>query len=228
MKRLSPTAALLLAGCLGTTEATVRNTLDFDFNVHGADHIAGVADVLESEVGAVGLVGDLRPLPAPLPTTRNAIYLSGTNVSGDLFLFQKKRWSGLPGNRTFTVSIQTEFVTNYHSGCTTGPGPAAFIKLGATLTEPLPAVDAQGVLRMNINKGAGINPGDFLQFGDIRNAEADCPSPGTYSPRLTSVMTQPTQMVTDVDGGFWTFIGIQSSFIGHQEIWFTAMRLIVE
>lgn len=228
MRRLSLTAALLAAGCLGTTEAVVRNTLDFDFNVHGVDHIAGVADVPESELGAVGLVGDLRPLPDPLPTTRNAIYLSGNNVSGDLFLFQKKHWSGLPANQTFTVSLQTEFVTNYHSGCTTGPGPAAFVKIGATGTEPLPSVDAQGVLRMNINKGAGTNPGDFVVFGDIRNTEDDCPSPGTYSPRLTSVITQPIQMVTDIDGGFWTFIGIQSSFVGPHEIWFTAMRLIVE
>jgi hypothetical protein len=90
MRRLSLTALILAAGCLGTSDAVVRNTLDFDFNVHGADHIAGVADVLQSELGAVGLVGDLRPLPAPLPTTRNAIYLSGNNVSGDLFLFQTK------------------------------------------------------------------------------------------------------------------------------------------
>jgi hypothetical protein len=119
-------------------------------------------------------------------------------------------------------------VTNYHSGCTTGPGPAAFIKLGATLAQPVAAVDGQGVLRMNINKGAGANPGDFVQFGDIRNPEDGCPSPGTYSPRLTSIRSQPTQMVTDVDGSFWTFIGVQSSFIGHHEIWFTAMRLIVE
>jgi hypothetical protein len=229
MKRLlCLPAALLAAGCLGDGDFTVRNTLDFDFNVHGLEWFGGGADFPASDAAAVGLVGDLRPLPAPLNTTLVGLYLSGTNVSGDLFMFQKKHWTGLAAGATYQVSLQLEFVTNYHAGCTTGPGPVAFIKLGATATEPLPIEDAQGVLRMNIDKGTGANPGGFVQLGDIRNTLTGCPAAGTFGPRTTTITLQPTELVTDAEGGFWTFIGIQSSFLGFQEVYFLGMRLVIE
>jgi len=229
MKRLLvlPTA-FLAAGCLGSGDFTVRNTLDFDFNVHGLEWFGGVADVPAAQVGDVGLITDLRALPSPLNTTLVGLYLSGSAVGGDLFMFQKKHWSGLTPGATYNISLQLEFASNYHAGCTTGPGPVAFIKMGATATEPLAVADQQGILRMNIDKGAGSNPGGFVQLGDLRNTIAGCTAPSTFGPRTTGIATQSTSLVTDEEGGFWTFIGVQSTFAGAAEIHLLGMRLIVE
>lgn len=228
MRLLCATAALLATGCLGAGDLTIRNTLDFDFNEVGADHFGGVADFPQSQAPAVGLLADLRPLPDPLNPNVNALYLSATSVGGDLFMYQKKHWSGLPVGATYRISVQLEFATSYHAGCTTGPGPVAFVKMGVTTTEPIPVVDDQGVLRMNIDKGAGPNPGTFVQLGDIRNTLTGCPAAGTFGLRTTTVMVQPTEVVTDLEGGFWVFFGVQSSSPGPHEIYFTAMRLILE
>jgi hypothetical protein len=229
MKRLLflPTA-FLAAGCLGSGDFSVRNTLDFDFNVHGLEWFGGVADVPAAQVADVGLIADLRSLPSPLNTTLVGLYLSGTTVGGDLFMFQKKHWSGLTAGATYTISLQVEFASNYHAGCTTGPGPVAFIKMGATATEPLAIADQQGILRMNIDKGAGINPGGFVQLGDIRNTITGCTAPSTFGPRTTTIITQPTPLITDTEGGFWTFIGVQSTFAGTAELHLLGMRLVVE
>lgn len=229
MKRVACAGLVFLAaGCLGPTDSQVTNTFDFDFNVFGENFFAGGADFPESQAAAVGAFGALRTLPAPLNTAQRALYLSGTNVGGDLFLFQKKYIIGLPENRSFSASMQVEFVTNYHAGCTTGPGPLTFVKLGVTTAEPLAAPDGQGVLRMNLDKGAGTSPGNYVQFGDIRNAETGCPATGTFGPKGSVLKNQPTTLVTDANGGFWLFLATQSSLVGPHEIYFTGMRLVLK
>lgn len=223
-------AAVLLAnGCLDTGTDSNAQTFDFNFINAGADQAwgLGVADFPVARQAEVGVVGDLRPLPASLGTPGNAHYQSGNNVSGDLFIFQQMYLTGLRPLASFRVSLQASFVTNYHTGCTTGPGPLVVIKAGMVNTEPRAEPDAQGVYRMNIDKGAGIAAGNFVQLGDIRNGLSGCPATGTFAERTTSRSDQPVDIVTDSFGGFYLFVGTQSSFAGQHEIYFTHLLLTV-
>ena len=103
------------------------------------------------------------------------------------------------------------------------------IKAGVTSTQPVVTTDGQGIRRLNIDKGTGItNGGNFLQLGDITSGLAGCPTPGTYSAWGTPVRTQSTPLVTDATGGFFIFIGTQSSFVGAHQIYFTRMLLTLE
>jgi hypothetical protein len=229
MKRLSVCAiALLAGGCLGGDNTSVRSTLVFDMNVHGQEWLFGGADFPAAQSGAVGIVGDLRALPAPFNTATNALYLKGTNVGGDLFMFGKKYFSGLDGNTSYDVTLETEFATAYDGGCTTGPGPVTFIKMGVTGTEPLASADQQGILRFNFDKGTGSSGGDFVSGGDIRNSNSGCPSPGTYNGRVTPLRNQTFTLTTDPNGGIWLWVGTQSSFVGEHEIFIIAMRLTIQ
>jgi hypothetical protein len=203
-------------------------TFNFDFNDVQDGWVSGAADFPQAQAGAVGAFGAVQPLPAPLTTTKSGLYLRGTNVSGDLFLFQKRFFSGLAGLVTYTISLQLEVATSYQAGCTTGPGPATFVKAGVSVIEPVTTTDGQGVVRMNIDKGAGTAAGDFLQLGDIRNGLSGCPAAGTFGLKTTVLRTQPTTLTTGSDGGFWLFIGTQSSFAGQHEIYITGMKLVVE
>jgi hypothetical protein len=219
MKRYSGAAAvLLLAGCLNAADTTNTISLPFDFNVVGEGWTAGVADVPETELQNVNLAGDLRVLPSPLPN-RNSLYLAGNNVGGTIFMFQQRRFTDLLPNEPYEVSLEAEFATNYHQGCTTGIGPATFLKAGVSLIEPAAEVDGQGILRMTIDKGSGATAGDYAQLGDIRNGASGCPAPGTYTIQTTVRRSQPLRLVTDAFGGFWLWVGIESTAAGRPEIY---------
>jgi hypothetical protein len=181
-----------------------------------------VADVPETELLNVNLAGDLRVLPAPLPG-REALHLAGTNVGGSIFMFQQRRFTGLLPNEQYEVELEAEFATNYHQGCTTGIGPATFLKAGVALIEPAAEPDGQGILRMTIDKGTGSSAGDYAQLGDIRNGASGCPTPGTYTIANTTKRSQTLRLLTDAFGGFWLWIGIESTGAGRPEIYIGAI-----
>jgi hypothetical protein len=224
MKRsLGAAITLLLAGCLNTEPTSI--ILDFDLGVVGENWTPGVVNVPVDRLTDVALVGELRNLPAPLATTRTGLYLAGTNVTGDMFIYLQKRFNGLSANTTFTAMLTVEFATNIHNGCTTGIGASTFIKAGVSLLELAPAPDGQGILRVIQDLGDHTNGGDFTRLGDIRNPSPGCPSPGTFTSRTTITQTQPVTLTTDVYGGFILFVGIDSSVLGRPEIYFMAIRL---
>jgi hypothetical protein len=103
------------------------------------------------------------------------------------------------------------------------------IKAGVLADEPVVTTDGQGVFRMNIDKGAGTAKGLYTMGGDIRNGLALCPGTGgSFAVQATLAQTQATPLVTDAEGGFWLFLGTQSSFAGSHEIWFTRLRLTLK
>ena len=213
----------LTAACLDA--GPTIQTLDFYLTDPGIGDgwEVGAADYPVGREADVAVVGDRRPLPASVSTTASAVYQAGTNVTGDLFVFQKRFWTGLlPG--TYGVSIEVEFVSNVHSGCTTGIGPGVVIKAGITTTEPRADADGQGIYRMSFNKGTGTSGGDFAQVGDIRNGLAGCPATGTYAIRSTSMVRQSVDLVTS-SGNFWMFVGTQSSFLARHEIYITRVSV---
>ncbi|HEV8598762.1 MAG TPA: hypothetical protein VGQ69_05345 [Gemmatimonadales bacterium] len=220
-------ALLATAGCLDTEPATT--TLDFDLTVSplGDNWEPGAADFPVGQEAAVDFVGDRRALPAEVGTA-SALYQSGTNVSGDLFVFQRKYWSGLRPLTTYKATLQVQFVSNVHSGCTSGLGTGVVIKAGVTSIEPRADPDPQGVYRMSIDKGSGTAAGDFVQLGDIRNGLTGCPAIGTYAVRNTATLPQSTDFTTDDLGGFWMFIGTQSSVLARHEIYITRVGLRIQ
>jgi hypothetical protein len=226
MKRyLGAATILLLAGCLNTEPTAL--TLPFDLHLVGENWTPGVANVPVDRLTEVNLVGELRSLPASVATNTNGLYLAGTNVTGDMFLYQQKRFIGLPANTTYTTTLAVQFATDIHGGCTTGIGPSTFIKAGASLLELAPAPDNQGILRVTQDLGDHTNGGDFTRLGDIRNGLSGCPAPGTFASRTTITQTQTLTITTDNDGGFILFVGIDSSVVGRAEIYFISIRMVL-
>lgn len=221
-------ALLLLCGaCLTTGPDANAITLDFDFG-GAALNVGwefGGADFPVDRATEVNLDGGDRIVPG---TASLALYQSGTNVTGDLFTFQRKYLTGLAPAASYSrITLQVGFVTNIHSGCSTGVGPSVVIKGGVLQVEPRADADAQGIYRMNIDKGTGTSPGLFTQLGDIRNGLSGCPATGTYAVNNTARITQSTQLTIDFQGGFWIFLGTQSSFAGRHEIYLTQLRLVL-
>lgn len=226
LRAFGTVAALVLAGCLDVEPATT--SLPFDFTIAGLANgwTLGVADLPVTRSTEVNAAGGEVTLPSAFTGfTGHSLYQAGTNVSGDLFLFHEKYVGSVRPNTDYKVSLQIEFVTNIQSGCTTGPGPLVVIKAGLTSVEPTATPDAQGVLRMNIDKGAGTERGVYTQLGDIRNGLAGCPATGTYAAHTTLTVKQTELLHTDDLGGFFMFIGTQSSFVGRHEIYITSLTI---
>ena len=219
---LAAATLLFAAGCLDTSTPTI--SLDFDLTQNGVGDTwdGGIADVAAAQAVNVTQVTDRRAIPG---TTTNVLYQSGTNVAGDLFVFQKKYWTNFFPLTRYKAALQVQFVSAVHSGCTTGVGPSVVIKAGVSGEEPRSDADANGVLRLSLDKGTGTAAGDFAQLGDIRNSESGCPAVGTLSAKSTSIVEQHAELITDAAGGFWMFVGTQSSFAGRHELYIVRVHL---
>ena len=225
MKRLIGAAALLLAGCIGAGDSNTEITLDFDFHIVGENWTSGVADITLGEVPDLNLIAELRTLPAPLETNRNALHISATNTVGSVFIFFQKRITGLPPNTTYDVQVAIEHASAIHAGCTTGIGPAAFIKAGVAVVEPEAAPDNLGVLRFNLVKGSGSAGGDYIMSSDIRNELTGCPEPGTFGRKGGTYKSQAQTLVTDDFGAFWLWWGIETTALGVLDVYATGMSI---
>ncbi|MGH7561210.1 MAG: hypothetical protein ACRENB_09320 [Gemmatimonadales bacterium] len=226
--RTAAVALLLagLAGCLDVSGPQSRIDLDFDFNMHGEGWFPFATDFPVGREADIQLVGELRNLPAPIDG-RAALYLAGTNISDDLFIYLRKRVTGLPPNITLQASLAVEIASPVHAGCTVGIGSSVWIKVGVTSTAPEP-FDDNGYWTLNLDKGEQSAAGLFTQLGDIRNTLSGCPSPGTWGFKQTELRTQTVSLTTDNEGGFWIFLGTESGFESRHELFFSRLRLHLE
>jgi hypothetical protein len=99
------------------------------------------------------------------------------------------------------------------------------LKIGVSAVEPVAVADGQGILRFNLDKGAGTDGGDFAQLGDIRNPLPGCPAQPSYGVKTTLVVNQSELVDTDGNGGFWLWIGTQSSFAGNHHLYIASVRV---
>jgi hypothetical protein len=213
----------LNAACLSTGPDANSQTFNFDLIGTGAQQWElGAADYPVGSEAAVAAEGGELLVPG---STVTALHLAGTNVSGDLFVFVRKYFTGLAPLTTYTrVALQLAYVSNYHDGCPSGPGEQVVLKGGVSANIPQ-ATDVQGTYRMNLDKGAGTAPGDYVQLGTIANGLAGCPAVGTYAVSSTADLRQSVDLITDANGGFWIFLGTQSSYDGRHELWISQLKL---
>ena len=223
---VAPATLALLAGCLHVGPDDNNATFDFDFSSSGvsAGWTTGAADFPVGREADVADTSEVRTLPSPLTTTQQALYQSGTNATGNLFVFQTQRFQLLQPSSTYKIALSVEYASDVHSGCTS----SVWIKAGVSGLQPTVEPDAANIYRLSVDKGDGFAPGDFTQLGDIRNGLAGCPQPGTFALRATARQTQTAILTTDSQGGFWVFVGTQSAANGERhEIYITDLRMTI-
>ena len=247
---LSPTQLALwvlvgtaLAGCGGDGDSDTIEThafrFTFDENLEGwttgfADYPMGTS---EAEQQAIDEFFELDSghagLPDPLDPADGAVRLSGNNHSDDLFMFLKRRISGLDSDTRYRLELRVEFATNAPRGCFGiggSPGESVFVKGGATVVEPLRIPEAGGQARwvMNIDKGdQSDGAADAQLLGDFANSK-DC-GLGDFSYELKSLsnLALPAfHVTTDNIGDVWLLVGTDSGFEGTTTIYYTEIEAI--
>jgi hypothetical protein len=217
---------LLLIAC---SEEQVISVFTFSsvFNTSVDGWVGDFADYPESDSIAYELIvkHDTIPTGTSVNSTAKGMLVSGKNSSDDLFMFLKKKISGLQPNRTYSVLFNIKVASNAPTGAVGiggAPGESVYLKVGATLLEPKKQLDA-GMYRMNIDKGNQDEEGsDMINIGHVGVAATTT----KYTVITRNNSTNNFTITTDESGEVWLIIGSDSGFEGTTTLYYTQIDVL--
>lgn len=167
-------------------------------------------------------------LPAPLNTNEGGLKQSGRNHSDDLFMFVKKKISGLEPGRKYELSISVEFASNAADGLVGvggAPGESVYIKAGASALEPVKVLNnTDGHFRMNIDKGNQSTDGaDMKLIGNFANGT----SSNNYNLKKLATAA-PLSVKADANGSLWLIVGTDSGFEATTTIYYNSIKAVLK
>lgn len=236
-----PRSLLLLSLLLGLSTAcsealdvpdtSGRRDLLFDFDESTQSWTASFTDVPAAQASDVGFVSERRDLPTETGVVGGSLYLSGKNVSDDLFMFLTHPVSDLKPETEYALTFELELASNAPSGCAGiggAPGESVYLKAGAASVLPERVTASDGSYRLNVDKGNQSTGGANAQvLGNLSNGSTDCAAP-TYR-RITRDNDGSSFRVTsDTQGQLWLLIGTDSGFEGTTSLYFDTIRVVLE
>jgi hypothetical protein len=163
------------------------------------------------------------------PGGAKALMLSGINHSDDLFMFLKKKLTGLEPNTDYTITFNIEFASDAEEGMVGvggAPGESVFLKVGATAIEPKSVIE-RGRYIMNIDKGQQGEDGiDMVVIG---NVAVPAGSDGYAKVVRTNASSteRPLEVKSTKDGELWITVGTDSGFEGKTTLFYTAISVVL-
>jgi len=219
VKALLCVTGVALAGCSGDADGTI--TVDFRQSDQG--WVAGFADYPVGEDAFYKLASDYRPLPDPVSSSGNGLYISGQNRSDDLWMYYKGQIAGFSPSSRYRVTFQVEIATSVPNGCVGvggAPGEAVTVKAGVSEIEP-DRIDQAGFWIMNLDKGQQTTSGEnALAIGDMANTITCGEEPQWQLKRLSSGL-DGIVVTTDGTGAVWLFVGTDSGFESTTSVYYT-------
>jgi len=205
-------------------------TASFDFSESPNDWQADFADLPAGEDDSAFY--ELKYAYTNLPQNlggKKAFMLSGNNHSDDLFMFIKRKITGLVPNTTYTLVFEVELASNATQGSVGAggsPGGSVFLKAGASKTEPSKMIENDQYV-LNIDKGSQSNSGqNAVVLGDIA-IPADATDYTIISRSNIASSYGPLFMAqTNSDGEIWLIVGTDSGFEGITTLYYTRINIV--
>lgn len=201
------------------------NTFDFDKDQHGfltgfSDYPAELRDTAFYKLKSAYTIE---------PGGQKAIMLSGNNYSDDLFMYLKKKLTGLQPATDYTIIFNVEFASDAKAGnvgAGGSPGESVFLKAGATGIEPKSVIES-GNYVMNIDKGNQAGSGsDMITIGNV--AVPATAEGYTKIVRTNSSFTDnPLKVRSNESGELWLIVGTDSGFEGTTTIYYTSISVVL-
>jgi peptidyl-prolyl cis-trans isomerase A (cyclophilin A) len=195
---------------------------EFDFSIGDQGFTSGFADLPASYDPALyNLVADHRNLPAELGGGMG-LFISGANRSDDLWMFWKKKLTGLQPSTEYQVVLDVEMASNVAPGLLGvggAPGESVYVKAGASQAEPLVAPDSLGWRRLTVDKGNQSTSGSAAAvLGNIAKENDDSDQYAILHRNNRSIQQSAT---TSADGSLWIFFGTDSGFESTTSLYYT-------
>lgn len=219
-------ASLGLSACQDTIVEPITGVtaVATNFNEGTDGWVADYTDYTEDVAGTVRFQSGLRPLPTPLNTDRKAFFLSSNNPSDDVFMFLKRRITGLRVNTEYKLTAKLQVASKYPNnvpGIGGAPGQALYLKVGASLTEPKSVLTDDGY-RLNVDKGNQVQTGKAtVLLGDASNDSDSI----AYKLVDRTNDKQPLSIKTDATGELWLFFGTDSGYEGQTDLYYTRVAV---
>lgn len=211
----------LLGGCsLPEQEVTVFS-ISYFFKDTDQGWTGDFADYPEGDSIAYELFYKHDTLPENLNAnaTLKALHISGKNGSDDLFMFVKKKISGLRPNTTYELLFNVKLASDAGGA----PGESVYLKVGATIIEPKKELDA-GMYRMNIDKGNQAEEGaDMINIGHV--GVNDNTEEFTIITRNNN-SSNGFVLTTDATGEIWLIVGTDSGFEDVTTLYYTQVDVL--
>ncbi len=166
-------------------------------------------------------------LPAPLDTTKKAIRVQSHNRSDDMFMFLKRKITGLDPNKTYQVTFEIDLASNYpvnSIGIGGSPGGSVYLKAGASAKEPA-KVAKDGFYEFSLDKGNQAEGGkDLILIGNASNGTND--STG-YKIVKHNTAAKPLSVKPNEKGELWVCVGTDSGFEGLTVLYYDRIKAII-
>lgn len=210
----------LLASC--EIDTVNRSAHYYDFNQGNQQWQAGFSDYPSDNADIYQLDSGIRNLPTGF--AGKGFYLAGMNRSDDLFMYIKRKITGLEPSSRYQLSVSVRFLTNAGKNCMGvggAPGESVYLKFGYAEQEPM-----QAGYYLNVDKGNQSQDGTHARvFGNIAAADADC-NGGKFAGKIvTGAGDTPLQFTSNADGTVWVFIGTDSGFEGLTRLYYQELEL---
>lgn len=195
-------------------------SISYFFNTTDQEWTGDFADYPESDSVAYGLYLHHDLLPDNLNTTgdTHGLHIAGTSSNRDLFMFIKKKISGLRPNTTYELLFNIKIASDTPSGV----GASVYLKAGASIVEPRKELQS-GIYRMNIDKGNQDASGvDMITIGNVGTSVT--PTQFTIITRTNNSDSSFTA-TTDGAGEIWLVIGTDSGFEGSTALFYTQVEV---
>lgn len=214
---LTVCSLLALTGCDNEFKLGAdADVVSYSFQ-HGAQNwTAGFADYPSNDAATYELASGLRNLPTGFQGS--GFMLSGHNRSDDLFMFLKRKISGLSPSSKYKAQLKVTFLSNAGVGCMGiggAPGESVWLKFGYADKEP-----KQDGFTLNVPKGDQSQDGAQAKVqGDVAVADAKCDG-SVYKAKTLKNGEKTLDITTNADGSVWLFVGTDSGFEGKTTLYF--------
>ncbi len=195
-------------------------SLTFDFSTGYEGWTGDFADypVMDSVFHELEFARD--HLPLPLDTNKYALKIAGNNHSDDLFMFIKRKISGLLPNTNYQFLACLNIASNAPTNAVgVGGSPdAVFIKVGVSMIEPL-KIDSGVFYRMNIGHNSGDN--NMADIGNIGVSDTTTVFTLINRNNTDNLLT----LTTDDNGEVWVWIGTDSGYEAKTTLYYSSISL---
>lgn len=210
-----------------------RRDLTFTFDSGESTWTGGISD-FPTNKDPQDIHFTLRRDTTPVGTDRqaNALFVSSTNVSDDLFTFITLMVGRLKPNTPYALTFEVELASNAPRRCPSvngSPGEDVFLKVGASLVQPAAVTNTETQqVRLNVDKGnQSVGSENAQTLGDIANDSEQCFNT-PYRIITRDNVGNPLRITTDANGRLWLFVGTDSDYSGTTELYYDVIHVVLQ
>jgi hypothetical protein len=217
---------VLATSCLPDQEVRVYS-VSYLFKDSTSGWTGDFADYPEDSTGYhLYFALDTLPFKINADSTKKALHISGISGDDGLFMFIKKKITGLRANTTYELLFNVRVASNVPLGTVDGatPGESVYVKVGGTTAEPEKEL-VDGIYRLNLDKGGeSEDGGDMIVIGHIGLATTTT----DYAVIVrNNNLTRGVFVRTDEHGELWVIVGTDSLYEGETTLYYTQVDVLL-